>query len=217
MPRALLSDAAGPGRTTQTTGRGVLCSCQCTHPHAPCGGSINAARGVFDGALRSPRLQSSSRTACAVGALALLLGGCGGAQRSTPSQANVPSRPDAPSPASTSSGSCVQSARSICLTAADDGRTVSVGVGWRITLDLHAPQRRFGEPMRSGANVLGQLTPARRNAGALEASYRALTAGRAELLAVEQPICHPGRACPQYLVLWKVEVRVLSRLPSQAG
>ncbi len=112
---------------------------------------------------------------------------------------------------------CAPGTRTICITAAERGRTITVRVGAIFTLDLRAPRRTFSEPSQSGAKVL-ELIAASRSASAAEASYRALAPGRAELRSVERPVCRPGRACPLFLVLWEVTVLVRSaHPPSRAG
>lgn len=120
-------------------------------------------------------------------------------------------------PSSPASDPCAPGTSTICITAAERYRTISVRVGATFTLELRAPRRSFSEPMESGAKVL-ELIGSSRSGGAAEAYYRALAPGSVELRSVERPVCRPGRACPLFLVLWEVTVLVRSaHPPSRAG
>jgi hypothetical protein len=91
------------------------------------------------------------------------------------------------------------------------GHTVQLAVGWTLTLRLGAPGRRFGVPIQYGGEVLRALGPPRRNGGELIASFRAARPGTVQLRATEQPVCRSSLACPDYVALWMVTVRVNRR------
>lgn len=60
----------------------------------------------------------------------------------------------------------------------------------------------------AAAQVLQPVIPAATRHGVLIARYRAEKSGRAALEATGAPRCAPARACPQFLLLWRVQVIV---------
>ncbi len=160
-------------------------------------------------------------------ALSLLAGGCGQAHGSAsaskgPSGASSASS-SAPAPdggatgtgaggapvAHSGANACAPHAHTLCITVADEGRTITVHVGASFTLELRAAGRSFSEPTQSGAKALQTLARSRSGAAA-EAYYRALAPGTAVLRSAERPLCRRGPvACPLYIVLWQVRVRVV--------
>jgi hypothetical protein len=109
------------------------------------------------------------------------------------------------------SGVCRSRPRSVCLTRSAGGHTIAVKVGWTIGVDLHAPHSYWSAPAAIGARVLRQAGAVARRAGAVEVAYNAVAPGATSLRATERPICAPRRACPQFIVLWDVHVRVTGR------
>ena len=89
--------------------------------------------------------------------------------------------------------------------------TVQLTVGWTLTLHLGAPGRRFSVPAQSGGSALHELGQPRRSGTEVIASFRAVRPGTSELRATEGPVCRRGRACPDYLALWTLTVRVSGR------
>ncbi len=144
-------------------------------------------------------------------AVLALLSACGSASGSgstadgapSPAASTATSAPGAPAP-----DSCAPGTRTLCVMADDDGRTITVRVGQSLTLELKARGRSFGEPTESGAKVLERIG-ASRSGSAAEAYYRAVGPGRVQLRALERPLCGRGRACPQFIELWQIQVRVV--------
>jgi hypothetical protein len=144
--------------------------------------------------------------ACA-GVLALL-GACGSsAARAHTAHASTP-RGHRSAAASTT---CRAGGRSVCLTRSSGGRTIGVGVGWTVAVELRTPDGVWSVPTQVGAHLLRQQGGVDRQAGAVAVSYRALAPGRTALRAFERPVCPPMRACPQYILVWQVELRVSRR------
>jgi len=138
----------------------------------------------------------------------MLLGACG----ATGAENRPSSSPSGDGTASASaSGACTNGARSVCVTAGADGRTITLRVGWTLGVDLHAPHRVWSAPSALGGGVLRQIGAIRRDGGAVRASYRTVAPGRAELRAFERPVCPPARACPQFIIEWQVHIRVTGR------
>lgn len=99
----------------------------------------------------------------------------------------------------------------VCVTRGDGGHVITVKVGWTIGVDLHAPGSDWSAPVELGARVLRRTGAITRHAGAVEVAYNAVAPGATNLRATERPVCAPGRACPQFIVLWDVHVRVTDR------
>ncbi len=143
-------------------------------------------------------------TAVCLSALALF-SACGSTDaRPTVPSATVPDG-DGSAPASTT---CRSGAHTVCLTRSSGDRTIQVGVGWTVGVELQTPSGVWSLPAQSGAQLLRQLGGVRRTGGGVEVSYRALAPGRTALRAFERPVCPPMRACPQYILVWQVELRV---------
>jgi hypothetical protein len=146
-------------------------------------------------------------TAACIGVLTLF-SACGSTDasttsRSTTAPAGVRSAPNG--------AACRPGARTVCLTRSAGGHTIKVGIAWTIGLDLQASSSAWSGPLQTGARLLRQLGPIRREAGGLAVSYRAIAPGQTALRAFERPVCGAMQACPQYILLWQVNVRVSSR------
>ncbi len=138
----------------------------------------------------------------------MLLSACGG----TVAENRLSSTPPGDSvPSASASAACTTGARSVCVTPSANGHTVTLGVGWTVTLDLHAPNSAWSDPSELGARLLRQIGAVRRDGGTVEVTYRAVAPGRTGLRALERPVCPPTRACPQFILVWEVHVRVTGR------
>ena len=146
----------------------------------------------------------TARTAICVGALTLF-SACGSTDaRPTAPSATVPGGHSS-TPAS---ATCRPGAHTVCLTRSAGGRTIELGVGWTVGVDLQTPNGVWSTPAQAGAQLLRQLGAVRRNGGGVAVSYRAVAPGRTALRAFGRPVCPPMRACPQYILVWQVELRV---------
>jgi hypothetical protein len=99
----------------------------------------------------------------------------------------------------------------VCVTRSADGHTVTLGVGWTLGVDLHAPNSAWSGPSELGARLLRQIGGVRRDGGTVEVTYKTIAPGRTDLRAFERPVCPPARACPQFILLWEVHIRVTGR------
>jgi hypothetical protein len=147
-------------------------------------------------------------TAALVSSALMLLGACGGTVADSRPASAPPGRS---APAAPASAACTNGARSVCVTRAADGHTVTVGVGWTIDVDLHAPSTLWAGPSQSGPDLLHQIGAVHRTGGGVQVVYRALAPGRTELRASERPACPPAGMCPQFIVLWQLYVHVVGR------
>lgn len=102
---------------------------------------------------------------------------------------------------------CTSSRAQLCVNAADGGRTARARVGQRVELVLATAGQRWGEPRLIGHALVAVGAPRRSGIG-WTAAYRAVRPGTAAVQATEQPSCAKGVACPQYVLLWRVQVLV---------
>ncbi|HUH80839.1 MAG TPA: hypothetical protein VLZ06_05885 [Solirubrobacteraceae bacterium] len=140
----------------------------------------------------------------------VLAGACGGSSAGRGGS-------DAPAPAPVGAGGRVAGAPcairpgSVCVTERARGHTLQLITGWTLTLRLGAPGRSFSVPVQSGPAALQALGRPRRTGTELVARYRAVRPGTVMLRATERPVCQPGKACPDYVSLWTLTVRVNRR------
>jgi hypothetical protein len=150
------------------------------------------------------RHHRATSTVLATGAL-LLLGGCGTVAAST----TAPSaRRRVRSPHAITARACASAVHAVCLTAASSGHTITLSEGTVVHVDLRSAESSWRGLSEVGPLLLRRLDSPRRTAGAVEASYAAIEPGHTELRAFERPICRPTRACPQFILLWQVAIRV---------
>jgi len=114
-----------------------------------------------------------------------------------------------PPPAAASApSSCPGRGQAVCVDRADGGRTVHLRVGQRVQVVLSGATLQWSGPRLVGPHLLRLRGRATDGAGTLRASYVAVGAGRTTLEASGAPKCSPGKACPQFILLWQVRVVV---------
>jgi hypothetical protein len=96
----------------------------------------------------------------------------------------------------------------VCATAASNGHTIALAVGWTIEVDLHESSSIWSAPEEAGERLLRQLGGVRRAGGGVSVGYQAVAAGKTELRAFARPLCLPRRACPQFILAWKLRIQV---------
>ena len=104
-------------------------------------------------------------------------------------------------------GDCPIHGRAICLDRADSGHRVHVQEGHALMVALSGATLKWTGLRQVGPALL-HLKSAVSEAGALTASYTAVKTGQTVLRASGAPKCSPGKACPQFIVLWQVRVVV---------
>jgi hypothetical protein len=135
----------------------------------------------------------------------LLLGGCADAGTATTASPVPPgNRATARAPAQP----CTPAARTVCITPSAAGHTVTLPVRSAVDVDLRRPGSVWSGLSEVGPHLLRPDGAVRYDAGAISASYEAVAPGRTALRAIERPRCAPTRACPQFIVLWQVAIRV---------
>ncbi|MGA2453938.1 MAG: hypothetical protein ABSG93_10490 [Solirubrobacteraceae bacterium] len=153
------------------------------------------------------RLRRALPPAALVSSAALLLGASGACGGTLTSRRPTSTASDAVQ-AAPASAACTTGKRSVCITRSDDNRTVTVGVGWTVDVQLRSPGLTWSVPTEPGSHLLRQVGAARRDGGAAQVAYTAIASGHTELRALERPLCAAGRACPQFIVLWQVRIHV---------
>ena len=162
---------------------------------------------------RARRPLAAGATAAVVATL-LLASACGAGGNAGGGSAAARTAP-APSPTpvgDTGAGApCVTRPGAVCVTEGARGHTVQLAVGWILTLRLGAPGRRFSAPVQEAGGVLRALGPPRRSGTEVITRFQALKQGTVQLRATERPLCRAGLACPDYVALWTLTVRVNRR------
>ena len=122
------------------------------------------------------------------------LGACGSWRGPT---AGTSSAPAADSPPAALASAHVHDRRTLGVQsrAATTRRTVSVGVGWAVDVDLRAPESGWRVPTEVGVRLLRQVADAARDAARCRSPHeQPALPGRTELRSLQRPLCHPG-AC----------------------
>jgi hypothetical protein len=116
--------------------------------------------------------------------------------------------PVAPAAGVVTDGGCRPSAHVVCLERADGGHKVAVRVGQTVHVSLSGSGLRWSGLREVGPELLRRKGPVDHHNGRLTASYTAEKGGSTDLRATGAPKCSPGRACPQFIVLWQVQLAV---------
>ena len=105
-------------------------------------------------------------------------------------------------------GGCPTHAQVACVDRGDGGRTVHVRGGHILRVVLGGATLRWSGLHQVGPALLRRSGRIVSRDGGIMASYRAVKAGHTTLRAGGAPLCAPGRACPQFVLLWQVRVVV---------
>ena len=116
--------------------------------------------------------------------------------------------PDATAAAPPAVGGCPTHVEVTCVDRADGGRTVHVRVGHILKVVLGGTTLRWSGLHQVGPALLRRTGGIVYRGGGIMASYTARKAGHTSLRAGAAPRCTPGRACPQFELLWQVRVVV---------
>jgi len=105
-------------------------------------------------------------------------------------------------------GNCPPHGRVVCVDRADGGHSVHVRSGQTLMVVLNGSTLRWSGLREVGPVLLRPKGAVSHRGGGLTASYVAAKAGQTALRAGGAPKCSPGKACPQFLLLWQVRVVV---------
>jgi len=98
----------------------------------------------------------------------------------------------------------------VVVTQADQGRTVTLGVGQTLEVRLSGGgSQQWSAPRSADVNVLeGTGSSADPTRGDAAATFVARTAGSTRVSSQARPICAAGQACPDFVRLWTITVDV---------
>jgi hypothetical protein len=96
----------------------------------------------------------------------------------------------------------------VCLGRADGGHRVRVRLGQVVTVSLRGAGLEWSGLREVGPRLLRARGSASHHAGAVVVTYAVVAKGRTELRAHGAPHCAAGRACPQFILLWQVQITV---------
>ncbi len=88
---------------------------------------------------------------------------------------------------------------------------VAVPRGLTVSVDLSG-HYRWG-PLATSSRAVVAVTSSHPSAGGLTGTLRGRSLGAAWLTSPGAPICPPGQACPQYVMLWRLKVKVVAPTP----
>jgi hypothetical protein len=118
----------------------------------------------------------------------------------------------APAPGASASGTttpgCRPTSHVVCLGRADGGHRVKVRLGQVVTVSLRGAGLEWSGLREVGPRLLRSKRSAHRRAGTVVVTYAVVAKGRTELRAHGAPHCAAGRACPQFILLWQVQIAV---------
>src|ERR1700678_2088345 len=124
---------------------------------------------------------------CAV--IALAASACGSTAAAQRSPKTSPSR-------------CVASAQTVCLGRGASEKTVIVHRGQTIKITL-AGSLQWSGPRVTSPGVIRAVGEPTNRGGTFVATYVAFAKGRTAVEVTGRPICSPGSACPQFILLWR--------------
>jgi hypothetical protein len=129
-------------------------------------------------------------TALLVGSFGLGLGACGSAS------------------AFTADGACHGSGDIVCIGQSDSYRSVNVRLGQTVEVTLSETSLVWSDLRQVGPQLLRVTHGVTRTVRQLRETYEAIAVGHTTLQATGAPRCSVGQACPQFLLLWRVEIVV---------
>ena len=98
------------------------------------------------------------------------------------------------------------------VTAGDNDKTVTMRVGQKLEVALHAPNgmNNWTHPESSNPSILAPIPdPAATAArGVTLAAFEARKPGEVDVTANASPMCTPGAPCPMYLAVYSLRVTV---------
>ncbi|MYU55331.1 MULTISPECIES: hypothetical protein [Streptomyces] len=107
----------------------------------------------------------------------------------------------------------IRAARSVTLTNADDGRTVTVARGDTVTVKLTGIRDQgvrwaWSEPAATAPGVLRRSRGGTSPDGGASAVFRAVGRGTSDVTAYRRCVAAPGHVCPRIVIRWRAAVVV---------
>ena len=103
---------------------------------------------------------------------------------------------------------CHASSNLVCIGQSDSAHTVHVRVGETVEVTLSDTSLVWSDIRQVGPHLLRVTHNVTRSVRQLRETFEAITAGHTALQATGAPHCTAGQACPQFLLLWQVQIVV---------
>jgi hypothetical protein len=107
-----------------------------------------------------------------------------------------------------SSAICRASANTLCIDQADGGKLERLHLHATLHVTLGGSGLVWSALKEIGPIVLHETGATASGARQLNDAYRAIAKGRTTLQATASPRCVAGQACPEFVLLWRVQVVV---------
>jgi hypothetical protein len=107
-----------------------------------------------------------------------------------------------------STAGCVTSKRLVCIGSKDVGRKFVVASGETVEVSLASSGLNWGAVQEIGPEALRQVGLSQSEANQFVVTFATQRSGSSMLQDTARPICVVGHACPQFVVLWRVQVVV---------
>jgi hypothetical protein len=105
---------------------------------------------------------------------------------------------------------CHSTAKLVCLTRNASGHTTTVHKGQVIELILSGTGLSWTKPQVIGQQLLRQVGAAPLRNGERREDFSAIATGHTMLQASATAKCAPGQVCPQFALLWRAAIVVIS-------
>jgi len=110
--------------------------------------------------------------------------------------------------ASTTDSTCHASSAVVCIGQSDSARSVNVRLGETLEVTFSDTSLVWSDIRQVGPQLLRVTQKATRSVHQFRETFRPVKVGRTALQATGAPRCTPGQACPQFLLLWRVQIIV---------
>jgi hypothetical protein len=110
--------------------------------------------------------------------------------------------------ASAADSACHGSGDVVCISQSDSNRSVDVRLGQTVEVTLSDTSLTWSDLRQVGPQLLWVTNKVTRSARQLRETYEAIASGHTTLQATGAPRCKADQACPQFLLLWRVQVVV---------
>jgi hypothetical protein len=141
------------------------------------------------------------RVAALVGVTVVALAACG----SSPTHPSAVAPPATPSAAPPTTVAPAPTGAVLSVTASDGGRTVTVGAGGEVRVEL-STGALWSPPRSTDSRVLDRVSGSTSPTGAATATFAAVGRGTTRIEATRRCLPRTGRVCGMFVALWWVTV-----------
>jgi hypothetical protein len=112
--------------------------------------------------------------------------------------------------ASAADSTCHGSADLVCIGQSSSNKGVTVRLGETVEVTLSDTSLKWSDLRQVGPQLLRVTQKVTRSVRQLRETYKAIAVGHTTLQATGAPKCTAGQACPQFLLLWRIQIVVTS-------